>query len=554
MKKNVYLKKIVLFLAIVITFFIIQILCKPVFETNDDRTMRSIINGTFTGKPDGHAIFMSYILGWILSRLYILIPNVPWYGLFFGLCIVMSAYLVLSEILFRSYKDKAERITGCVIAVLLFFCIYLNSFIVQQFTVVAGVLAGTAVFSILTKKKKVVSLLFMIITFMVRKNVFLMASPFIIAATLWNVIYDDSKIKVGRLIKKTVPILVIIISIFSVGTIVENMAYSSADWKQYKEYNSIRSQLYDYTSIMPYEDCEKQLSVSGIDRNTYSLIQTYNIYMNNEIDAKTLKKVKEINDINSDSTNIANKVIKTMISMIKAMIKDYWHYNLILLILYIVVLVNYFKSKKNLCAFGFLVIIGKYTMVYYLLFSGRIPDRVYKALFLIEIAFWIAIALKDISNKIKPSHIIKIGICLLVCLCVGKQLRNNFYQLNWQQTNCITKFETLGKECKDEYLMLDIHSFYYISGYVFEEEQYRNILYLEPWTCGSPLLKEKMNRFGIDSWDQLLLRFPNSNFVIEKKDYSWLKDYYQEKEEKVNIVVKRKLKVGNTEILCLKLE
>lgn len=517
MKKNEYLKKIVLFLTIVITFFIIQILCKPVFETNDDRTMRSIINGTFTGKPDGHAIFMSYILGWILSRLYILIPNVPWYGLFFGLCIVMSAYLVLSEILFRSYKDKAERIIGCVIAVLLFFCIYLNSFIVQQFTVIAGVLASTAVFAILTKKKKVVSLLFMIITFMVRKDVFLMASPFIIAATLWNVIYDDSKIKVGRLIKKSVPMLVVIISIFSVGTIVENMAYSSADWKQYKEYNSIRSQLYDYTSIMPYEECEKQLTENGIDRNTYSLIQTYNIFLNNEIDAKTLKKVKKINDINSDSTSIANKVIKTMISMIKAMIKDYWHYNLILFILYTVILVNYFKSKKNLCAFGCLVIIGKYIMVYYFLFRGRFPDRVNKALFCIEIAFWVAVVIKEIHNKSKMSQIINIGICLLVCLCAGKQLSSHFDFLNWQQTECITKFETLEKECKDEYLMLDVYSFCDISGYVFEEEQYQSILCLGGWTGGSPLLKEKMNRFGIDSWEQLLLRFQNANFVIEKK-------------------------------------
>lgn len=554
MKKNVYLKKIVLFLAIVITFFIIQILCKPVFETNDDRTMRSIINGTFTGKPDGHAIFMSYILGWILSRLYILIPNVPWYGLFFGLCIVMSAYLVLSEILFRSYKDKAERITGCVIAVLLFFCIYLNSFIVQQFTIVAGILAGTAVFSILTKKKNVVSILFMAFAFMVRKNVFLMASPFIIAATLWNIIYDNGKIKVGQFLKKSVPILVIIISIFSVGTIVENMAYSSADWKQYKEYNTARAQLYDYTSIMPYEDCEKQLTESGIDRNTYSLIQTYNIFMNNEIDAKTLKKVKEINDINSDSTSIVNKAIKIMISMIKAMIKDYWHYNIILLILYTVVLVNYFKPKKNLCAFGFLVIIGKYTMVYYLLFSGRLPDRVYKALFFIEVAFWIAIVFKDINDRIKTSQIINIGICLLVCLCVGKQLINNYDLLNWQHTEGIAKFETLEKECKDEYLMLDIHSFWVISDAVFEEEQYQHIIYLEPWMCGSPLLKEKMTCFGIDSWDQFLLRFPNANFVIEKKDYSWLEDYYQEKEEKANVVVNRNLKIGNTEMLCLKLE
>lgn len=554
MKKTVYLKKIVLFLAIVIIFFIVQILCKPVFETNDDRTMRSIINGSFTGKPDGHAIFMSYILGWTLSRLYILIPSMPWYGLFFGLCILMSAYLVLSEILFRSYKKNITKITGYVIGVLLFLCIYLNSFIVQQFTVVAGILAGTAVFAILTKKKNIVSFLFMSIAFLVRRDVFLMASPFIIAATLWNIIYDNGKIKVGQLIKKSAPMVIIIISIFSVGTIVENMAYSSTEWKQYKEYNTARSQLYDYTSIMPYEDCEKQLTESGINRNTYSLIQTYNIFMNNEIDVKTLKKVKEINDLNSDSTSIGNKAIKIMISMIKAMIKDYWHYNLILLILYTVVLVNCFKSKKNLCVFGFLVIIGKYTMVYYLLFNGRMPDRVYKTLFIIEVAFWIAIELKEIYNKSTMRKIINIGICLLVCLCVGKQLKNNFNLLNWQHTEGIAKFETLEKECKDEYLMLDIYSFCAISDAVFEEEKYQHLIYLEPWMCGSPLLKEKMNCFGIDSWDQFLLCFPNANFVIEKRDFSWLEDYYQEKEEKANIVENRKLKIGNTEMLCLKLK
>jgi hypothetical protein len=46
----------------------------------DDATIASIVNGTLTGVPDPHGIFISTVLGGLIAGLSKLIPSVGWYG------------------------------------------------------------------------------------------------------------------------------------------------------------------------------------------------------------------------------------------------------------------------------------------------------------------------------------------------------------------------------------------------------------------------------------------------------------------------------------------
>ena len=61
-----------------LTFFIF-IICVFVFkiqyEANDDRIMQLILNGTLTnGTPDYHSVFNNVIFGFLVSKLYEIIP------------------------------------------------------------------------------------------------------------------------------------------------------------------------------------------------------------------------------------------------------------------------------------------------------------------------------------------------------------------------------------------------------------------------------------------------------------------------------------------------
>ena len=60
--------------------FLINRFAGIVFETNDDRMITEIFSGAMTGAPEAHAYYVDYILGFILSSLYSITADVPWYG------------------------------------------------------------------------------------------------------------------------------------------------------------------------------------------------------------------------------------------------------------------------------------------------------------------------------------------------------------------------------------------------------------------------------------------------------------------------------------------
>ena len=47
------------------------------YEVNDDAAIVQILDGSYTGTPDGHAIFIKYPLSWIIAKLYELNPKLP---------------------------------------------------------------------------------------------------------------------------------------------------------------------------------------------------------------------------------------------------------------------------------------------------------------------------------------------------------------------------------------------------------------------------------------------------------------------------------------------
>ena len=75
------------------------------FNTNDDTGMIGILNGSYTGTPDGHAIFMQYPLAWLISMLYRTGIEICWYVVvLMGICI-----LAMISVLFRLLRRLPEH-------------------------------------------------------------------------------------------------------------------------------------------------------------------------------------------------------------------------------------------------------------------------------------------------------------------------------------------------------------------------------------------------------------------------------------------------------------
>ena len=52
------------------------------YDLNDDMVIKDILAGAYSGTPDGHTNQMLYPIGFLISGLYRLMPQVPVFGIF----------------------------------------------------------------------------------------------------------------------------------------------------------------------------------------------------------------------------------------------------------------------------------------------------------------------------------------------------------------------------------------------------------------------------------------------------------------------------------------
>lgn len=120
------------------------------FQVNDDVIMMWLVSGAYTGTPESYAVFIHPILSWIFSKLYTIVPIIPWYPLTWFMVMYMSylgLILTLSQIKMGS--------NGKSILSLLCLYLFLHFGLFLQFTLVAGTagFSGLLLFYIASGKR-----------------------------------------------------------------------------------------------------------------------------------------------------------------------------------------------------------------------------------------------------------------------------------------------------------------------------------------------------------------------------------------------------------------
>ena len=80
-----------------------------IYAIADDVIMRDIASGAFTGTPDGHLIFIRYVLGFCISRLYMLNRTVDWYGFFMVGALFLGLAAVICTAVFQEKRHFAGK-------------------------------------------------------------------------------------------------------------------------------------------------------------------------------------------------------------------------------------------------------------------------------------------------------------------------------------------------------------------------------------------------------------------------------------------------------------
>jgi hypothetical protein len=230
-----------------------------VFEDGDDVVMQQIAQGSLSGKPDDHLVFINIIIGFILKYFYQINSHFYWYSSMMVLFQFCSFLVILFYL--NSIKKNWQLYVG-VLAMMQYFIIK------TQFTSIAGLLAIAGLllfekgFESSSKKKLVLSFGFLLLSALLRFQMALLM--FFIGFIFIFVIHFKS-----FQINKTLVVFFGVLSISVFSTLqINNAYYADSEWQYYKNFNSIRGKINDNNNLEKYLAIEK---ISPIQSTSYKL-------------------------------------------------------------------------------------------------------------------------------------------------------------------------------------------------------------------------------------------------------------------------------------------
>ena len=289
-KISVALISNLLILGAMVTFM------RPSFETNDDIVFAELGSG-LRGVKDAHLVFQNYGLGMIYRLLYGVTGRLPWYTIV-QYMILFAAFTVVTYVLI----SRLGEISGLCLFVILACGFGYEGYIHLQFTKTAGIAAAAAVFLLLylLEQEKYSwwgiagGILLAVIAYMYREDQF-WASCGLMAGAGLLFLFDLRKYRNKKLRRLGICVLtfgVLLLSVFGVDRW-DSSKYRSAEWKEYQEFNQLRSELLDY-GFPDYDSNQEIYEELGISREAYELYKSWNFNDTEKFDTEVMKKLVDL--------------------------------------------------------------------------------------------------------------------------------------------------------------------------------------------------------------------------------------------------------------------
>lgn len=277
--------RFIIILLVNAIIFIIAAHILPIrFEENDDIIMCMIANGSYSGSPDNHLVFINAIYGSLLVLLYSIFPYIEWYTLCFSFFHIISISLLVFY-MFESYYNNYYKSEGLFLTFLwlsFFYIIWFKLIISFQFTTTAGLM--TVVGCFLLYKKTNISLFIggglIFIASLIRFNIVGLVVLLFIPFFLYYIPLKSKSF-----------LFIIIVGVMCIcAKYSDNLFYQSQDWLYYKTYNEIRGKINDNpnaSNSLVFESLP-----DGITSNDYKLLLNFIP----DVSVITLDVIKEIHN------------------------------------------------------------------------------------------------------------------------------------------------------------------------------------------------------------------------------------------------------------------
>lgn len=490
--------------AFLLTFLflgIIYIKCGVYFETNDDRIINEILTGINCGMPDGHAIFVNYILGAVLAALYSVAGNIPWYGMF----LIFSHFAVYWSfwgLLFEKCENIYQHFLamGCGV-----FFILTNIYIFaeMQYTSTAAILAtGGYLWLVLDEKRKRGYVLFFIfesLALLLRSQAMLMIQPIGAVVFLASLLCRWGKR--GGIYKEIVQDFLkygtVLLTCFFVAVIGNYCLgdYGNSEWKEYKHFKEVQEQIADYYGFPGYEEVEHILNKYDVSLVEYRAFIRYWM-VGNDIDIACLEEICEFSKTKYQDTRSNITEIMELIWNERRYAENAG-YGIYTQRLYVLAFVLFLVGRQWKMYIPLLGLNVSHNVVLgYLLYRGRLPFRVLSGLYFIEILF-LLVWIFQVGKKIQGKKIVRslvVGVCVLaVMLTCIDTVRSTYYKVcNMHQQRAIFSLgmDEIISYCMNSdsgYVIVNEATTYY-TGEVLNTDWYqkRNWISSGGWWYSSP--------------------------------------------------------------------
>ena len=228
------------------------------FEENDDVMMCMIANGTYSGTPDCHLVYINVLYGMVLAGLYRLTTAIEWYTLSFAVLHILSMSVIVYCILTTPNRARWERILWLIVL----YVLWARIIIAFQFTTTAGLVCLAGCMLLLRESPKarwsgvVLVIIAALIRFYAAGLVGLLMAPIIIYTYRLNW-------------RKYIAVVLMLTAV--VGCRMTHHAIYDRDpeWNYFRKYNQLRAQLNDNPNA--YKMTTAQLP-ENIDPMDYQLL------------------------------------------------------------------------------------------------------------------------------------------------------------------------------------------------------------------------------------------------------------------------------------------
>lgn len=520
---------------------------RPSFETNDDIVFAELGSG-LRGVKDAHLVFQNYGLGMIYRLLYGVTGRLPWYTIV-QYMILFAAFTVVTYVLI----SRLGEISGLCLFVILACGFGYEGYIHLQFTKTAGIAAAAAVFLLLylLEQEKYSwwgiagGILLAVIAYMYREDQF-WASCGLMAGAGLLFLFDLRKYRNKKLRRLGICVLtfgVLLLSVFGVDRW-DSSKYRSAEWKEYQEFNQLRSELLDY-GFPDYDSNQEIYEELGISREAYELYKSWNFNDTEKFDTEVMKKLVDLKQKRPLTIRTVTAFLRRFPSDLLRM--PMFYFFAVFAVLWLLC------GKKDVCSVisvlaECLLLVAVY---FYLYYQGRyMVNRV-------DVGLWFSACLVMLwifsSGEVRYMNT-KVSVLLcMICVVLGQFMMYKDWRL---ATSSIPEarvsqravLETIGTDKEHIYLAKSGMLSEIVCYGPFDrmpENLLDNVYWFGGWECRTPGYTRAMEVHGIINPYRDVVNNENIYLVDDNIDLTlkYIRQYYAENAEAVFVKT-----IGNVDV------